>query len=86
MEHLQIEKIGGEVPDTRVDEMIKMITAGIKNKPQTVGEALTLLEHLALKHIEPLIDTLRTWALTEVEDGERKLAEIALKSAEVKSS
>lgn len=78
-----VKVLGGSVPDTRIDEIMKMLTAGIVNKPTTVSEALTLLEHLALKHIEPLIDTLRSWALSEVPEGERKMAEVALKSAEM---
>ena len=80
----EVKVIGGAVPDTRISEMVAMITHGIKTKPTTVPDALTLLEHLALKHIEPLIDAVRSWALTDVEDGERKLAEIAIKSAEMR--
>jgi hypothetical protein len=79
----EVKVVGGLVADVRVDEIVKMLTVGIVNKPTTVSEALTLLEHLALKHIEPLIDTLRAWALSEVPEGERKMAEIALKSAEM---
>jgi hypothetical protein len=79
----EVKVIGGAVPDTRISEMVAMVTAGIKNKPTTVSDALTLLEHLALKHIEPFIDSLREWALSEVEEGERKLAEIALKSVQM---
>jgi hypothetical protein len=80
-----VTKVGGAVPDTRIAEIAATITAGIKTKPTSVPEALTLLEHLALKHIEPLIDYIRSWALSEVEDGERKLAEMAIKAVESQS-
>ena len=79
-----VKVVGGAVPDTRITDMVNVITAGIKSKPTSVPEALTLLEHLALKHIEPLIDAVRAWALSEVEDGERKLAEAAIRSVEMK--
>jgi len=80
----EVKVIGGLVPDTRVADMVALITKGINTKPTTVPEALTLLEHLALKHIEPLIDAVRSWALSDVEEGERKMAEIAIKSVEMK--
>ena len=79
-----VKVVGGAVPDTRVADMANVITAGIKSKPTTVPEALTLLEHLALKYIEPLIDTVRAWALSDVEEGERKMAEVAIRSVEMK--
>lgn len=67
---------------TFVEEATKRIIAPFKSKPQTVSEALTVLEHIALKHIEPLIDSLREWALSEVSDEERKCATEAIKEAE----
>jgi len=74
--------VGGNVPDTRVEKHIDSIVSSFKSKPTSVKEALTLLEHIALKHIEPLIDGLRAWALSEVPEEERKLAESAMKEAE----
>lgn len=77
-----MEVVGGSVPDTKVDKHIESIVGGFKSKPKTVKDALTLLEHIALKHIEPLIDGLRAWALSDVPDEERNLAEKAIKIAE----
>ena len=67
---------------TFTEEAVKRIVAPFKSKPQTVKEALTVLEHIALKHIEPLIDSLREWALSEVSEEERKCAVEAIKEAE----
>ena len=76
------KEVGGEVPDTKVERHLDEIVRSFKSKPTSVKEALTLLEHIALKHIEPLIDRLRDWALSEVPEEERKLAEKAIKEAE----
>jgi hypothetical protein len=77
-----MEVVGGSVPDTKVEKHIESIVGGFKSKPKSVKEAFTLLEHIALKHIEPLIDGLRAWALSEVPAEEKELAENALKIVE----
>jgi thioredoxin-like negative regulator of GroEL len=77
-----VKVLGGAVPDTKVEKHIESIVESFKSKPTTVAEAFTLLEHIALKHIEPLIDGLRAWALSEVPAEERDLAEKAFKEAE----
>jgi len=93
MENLLVQKVeavaianpkdvGGSLPDTKVEKHLEEIVRSFKSKPTSVKEALTLLEHIALKHIEPLIDRLRDWALSEVPTDERKLAENAIKEAE----
>ena len=50
--------------------------------PKSVPEAFTLLEEIARNIVEPLIDEMRRWALSGVNEEERKLAETAVRVAE----
>jgi hypothetical protein len=63
------------------DALLKTITATIVKKPDTISEALTLLEYIAKRDIETLVDKLRDWVIDQLKDEERTLAKKMIEDA-----
>jgi hypothetical protein len=68
----------------KVAELMAILRRGYEESsmPKSVPEAFSLLEEVARSVVEPLIDEMRRWALSGVDEEERKLAENALRVAE----
>jgi hypothetical protein len=65
----------------KADEFFEAVTGSVKSLPNTVPEALELINHVAKKHIEPLVARLQVWAFSGLNEDDNKLLNGAISEA-----
>jgi vacuolar-type H+-ATPase subunit H len=63
------------------DALLKVITDAVERKPQSIPEALALLEYIAQRDIAPLAEKLKEWAISDFKEEDKKTAEKVLEEA-----
>jgi len=65
----------------QIDAIVRLLLEKVERKPKSGADALAFLSYIMDSHIEPVVEKLKEWALSELDPEEAKLTSDVIKEA-----